>query len=63
MYIDNILEWAKHHGVQFSGDSDERTQLRNSLQEAKTRFWNTGGNTWWLVGHPMPDQEASANVQ
>ncbi len=52
MYIDNILEWPKHRAVQFSGDSDERTQLRNFLQEAKTRFWNTGRNTWWRSAIP-----------
>ncbi len=63
MYIDNLLYWAQKQGITFKGDNDPRLQLRNSLNGAKTRFWNVGNNTWWLVGQPIADEETRANVQ
>ena len=62
MHITDILNSAMRMGVEFQNAGEPRTQLRNALNGAKTRFTNIGGNTWWISGRPIPGEEASAEV-
>ena len=57
MHITDILDSVERMGVEFKGKNDHKTQLRNSLNGAKTRFYNLGNNTWWLRGRPEPGME------
>ncbi len=62
MHISDILYWAQRWRVEFHGTADPKTQLRNSLNGAKTRFINVGNNTWCLADKPIPENPSpSAN--
>ena len=58
MHITDILASALNMGIEFQGNTDPKTQLRNSLNGAKKRFYNIGNNTWWIVGRPIPGEQA-----
>ena len=57
MHITDILDSAERMGIEFKGNGDPKTQLRNALNGAKGRFHNLGNNTWWLIGRPEPGTE------
>lgn len=63
MYITDLLHWAQVQGVRFKGDSDPKSQIRNSLNGAKARFVNLGNNTWWLADRPVPDAEEEKGIE
>ena len=63
MYITDLLQWAQRQGVKYTGKSDLKNQIRNSLNGARSRFVNIGNNTWWLADRPVPDAEEEKNLQ
>lgn len=62
MHVRDIVKEAISCGLEFQ-TPNPNGQVRNSLNNAKKMFYNTGSNTWWIVGEPEPGQEEAQTVQ
>ena len=57
MHAKEITREALQRGVDLLGDgkTTPEEKVRNSLFVSK-KFVNVGGNTWWLVSKPIPEE-------
>lgn len=60
MHATDIAREAQSNGAIFHGKVAIARQARNSLVNSK-RFQNEGGNKWWVIDRPVPDESLSSN--
>lgn len=62
MHMSGILEEALKRGLKFKGKRRPVIQMRTALANCK-RLYNVGGNIWWVIDKPLPEERSVANGQ
>ena len=60
MHMSSILDVALVRGLKFKGKRPPVTQMRSALSSCK-RLYNVGGNYWWVIDHPLPENASTRN--
>ncbi len=61
MHITELLSEALLRGTTFNGKAPAKRQLWGALNSC-ARFYNTGGNRWWIDGLPNPEDTPVVHV-
>ena len=60
MHMSSILEEAIKRGLKLNGKRSPVVQMRTALANCK-RLYNVGGNTWWIIDKPLPEEPVVKN--
>ena len=60
MHMTSILEESLNRGLVLQGARPAMVQIRGALAGCK-RLYNVGGNTWWVIDKPIPEDSPNTN--